>query len=199
MYPGQGGARDQDWGPVDRAQGGSSGYHQGPDDWAAYDHGAGGSGPGAMTAAGVAAVVLLVLIGVFAFFLLGRPGGGGGNSTERGAATVASAVPTTSAGTPLPRTSASRAAAPAAPAAVLEECSDSGDDVLPRSGRGTTVTSCPFAEEVRDAYLGAGHRGGAAEINASSPVTGVTYSMECAPDRDAVVCRGGDNAVVYLY
>lgn len=194
MYPGQGGDRDRTRDPSDRPRDISAGYHQGLDDWAAYDQGAGGPGSGTVAVVVGAAVVILALIGVLAYLVLGRSGGDG-DSAGGGAVTVTSTAPATVTDAPLPQTP-SRAAAPAA---VLEECSDSGDDVLPRSGRGTTVTSCPFAEEVRDTYLGAGHRGGAAEIEASSPVTGVTYSMECAADRDAVVCRGGDNAVVYLY
>ncbi|MGV9860580.1 protein kinase domain-containing protein [Gordonia sp. NPDC003425] len=64
---------------------------------------------------------------------------------------------------------------------------------------GTAVTSCPFAQAVRDEYLRTGTKGEARTINAFSPVTGLSYSMSCAPEGGIVTCRGGDNAVVYIY
>lgn len=71
------------------------------------------------------------------------------------------------------------------------------------SATGTSVTSCSFAEEVRNAYsqnsldtvTGTESR----SVSAMSPVTGVTYTMNCATEGQMVRCRGGENAVVYLY
>lgn len=74
------------------------------------------------------------------------------------------------------------------------------------SGVATTVTSCAFAENVRNAYLGSG---GSSYITAYAPVTGQYYDMECEPGFIAhlnygatvpsVRCVGGNNAVVIIY
>lgn len=67
------------------------------------------------------------------------------------------------------------------------------------SAVGSTVTSCPFAEEVRLAYAQIGPRGGSRLITAVSPTTGNVYDMNCVANTAVVTCAGGDNAVVYLY
>lgn len=54
-------------------------------------------------------------------------------------------------------------------------------------------TSCPFARDVADKWKSSGDT----VIEAHSPVTGVTYTMTCTGS-EPVVCRGGNNAVVYL-
>ena len=65
---------------------------------------------------------------------------------------------------------------------------------------GSAVTSCPFAIEVRRAYLAAGPMGQARTVRAFSPVTGDSYAMTCVVESSAVVtCRGGSNAVVHIY
>ncbi|GAA3725736.1 serine/threonine-protein kinase [Gordonia hankookensis] len=64
---------------------------------------------------------------------------------------------------------------------------------------GTSVTSCPFAVAVRDEYLRTGPKGYARDIVAYSPVTGTAYQMSCAPEGAVVACRGGNDAVVYVY
>lgn len=61
------------------------------------------------------------------------------------------------------------------------------------------LTSCPFALEVRNAYLAAGPAGQARTVTATSPVTGGTYSMTCVPTDGYVTCRGGNNAIVYIF
>lgn len=68
-----------------------------------------------------------------------------------------------------------------------------------RAAIGNAVTSCPFAEEVRRAYSAAGSAGGSRSVVATSPVTGRTYTMNCAAEGQLVVCTGGENAVVYVY
>ncbi len=69
------------------------------------------------------------------------------------------------------------------------------------SAAGTSVTSCPFAEEVRRAYADAtGDTPGAtATVVAVSPVTGRSYPMNCTAAGKLVTCTGGENAVVYVY
>ncbi|OBA61424.1 hypothetical protein [Gordonia sp. 852002-10350_SCH5691597] len=36
-------------------------------------------------------------------------------------------------------------------------------------------------------------------ISAYSPVTGMSYVMSCGPEGGVVACRGGNDAVVYVY
>lgn len=69
------------------------------------------------------------------------------------------------------------------------------------SAIGNTVTSCPFAEEVRRAYASAtgNQPGAAANVVAVSPVTGRSYTMSCTAAGKLVTCVGGENAVVYVY
>ncbi|NNH72577.1 protein kinase [Nocardia uniformis] len=69
------------------------------------------------------------------------------------------------------------------------------------SAIGSTVTSCPFAEEVRRAYAGStgNQPGAAATVVAVSPVTGRSYTMSCTAAEKLVTCVGGENAVVYVY
>ncbi|AYF73933.1 serine/threonine protein kinase [Nocardia yunnanensis] len=69
------------------------------------------------------------------------------------------------------------------------------------SARGNTGTSCPFAEEVRRAYADAtsGRPGATVTVNAVSPVTGRSYTMNCTAAGKLVSCVGGENAVVYVY
>lgn len=55
------------------------------------------------------------------------------------------------------------------------------------------VTSCPFARRVRRAF----EANGASAIRVYSPVTKTTYTMMCQSGV-TTVCRGGNNAVVYI-
>lgn len=55
------------------------------------------------------------------------------------------------------------------------------------------VTSCPFARRVRTAF----EAEGASTISVYSPVTKTTYTMMCQSGVPTV-CRGGNNAVVYI-
>lgn len=66
--------------------------------------------------------------------------------------------------------------------------------------RGTTVTSEPFANAVRDAfvsnYLETGDTD--ATLRVYSSVTGHTYTMTCRDNGSFVTCTGGNNAVVHI-
>ena len=53
-------------------------------------------------------------------------------------------------------------------------------------------TSCAFAQNVRAAYEEA--PGASATVEVYSPVTGLTYSMSCAPAGAGVTCSGGNDA-----
>lgn len=64
-------------------------------------------------------------------------------------------------------------------------------------GNGVRVnenTSCPFAGYVAEGYRAEGP----GVIRAYSPATDDTYAMTCEAG-DPAVCRGGNNAVVYIY
>jgi hypothetical protein len=56
-------------------------------------------------------------------------------------------------------------------------------------------TTCPFALNVAYEYLNQG--GGDRTVDVLSPVTGKYYTMSCVSGVPTV-CRGGDNAVVYI-
>ena len=66
--------------------------------------------------------------------------------------------------------------------------------------RGTEITSEPFAQSVRDAfvehYLDTKDTSGT--IEAYSSVTGTSYTMNCRDNKQYVTCTGGNNAVVYI-
>lgn len=65
---------------------------------------------------------------------------------------------------------------------------------------GSSVTSQEFAQQVRvafvDFHVATGQTTGT--ITAYSPVTGMSYSMNCTDNGDYVTCTGGNNAVVYI-
>ncbi|WP_408637451.1 serine/threonine-protein kinase [Nocardia aurea] len=70
------------------------------------------------------------------------------------------------------------------------------------SATGSRVTSCPFAEAVREAYgwaAGDAEAGDERSVTATSPVSQREYTMDCTAGIDFVTCTGGDNAIVYLY
>ena len=56
-------------------------------------------------------------------------------------------------------------------------------------------TTCPFALNVAAEYLTEG--GGTISIVVHSPVTGLDYTMSCVAGVPSI-CRGGNNAVVYI-
>jgi hypothetical protein len=56
-------------------------------------------------------------------------------------------------------------------------------------------TTCSFAENVRSEWYSAGS--GDVTIEVYSPVTGSTYTMSCNAGV-TTVCRGGNNATVYI-
>ena len=58
-------------------------------------------------------------------------------------------------------------------------------------------TSCPFAENVANAYVNANGYGNTT-VTAASPVNGQTYSMQCTGE-SPVTCTGGANALVEFY
>lgn len=83
----------------------------------------------------------------------------------------------------------SATASGSSPAPYSSGTSSCGDGLSVNS-----VTTCPFARNVRAAYE---RSGGATTLEVDSPVTGRTYTMRCSPGIPTV-CSGGDNAKVYI-
>lgn len=158
----------------------------------------------------VVAVVVIVLL-VAAISVLGTMLWlGGANTSNQGAPATSTRLVTeeaepdsedSAATMPVvePATPAPAPVVPSTPSGAYQ-CSSLGGGPFARAGAGSSATSCPFASSVRDSYLASGAGGGAATISAYSPVTGTSYTMNCAPAGTNVVqCTGGNNAVVYIY
>jgi hypothetical protein len=82
--------------------------------------------------------------------------------------------------------------------ADAERCSSNPVNVPLNNSAAGTVTSCPFAENVRDQYVHEPLRATTVTLNAFSPVTDQSYLMTCTGNH-VVTCRGGISAVVYIY
>ncbi len=132
--------------------------------------------------------IVLVGIAVVVGILLADSGGG---SSEQAAEPTTPTVTETVA----PPTVENAPRGPGAPAAPPPGSTPCGGTV----GVGTSVTSCPFAFAVRDAYFSAGQDRSPRVVTAASPVTGQSYAMSCVPDGAIVACRGGNDAVVHIY
>ncbi len=81
--------------------------------------------------------------------------------------------------------------------------SSSGGSVAPSSSGSTScggglsvnsVTTCPFAENVRSEYNSSG---GSSVVAAFSPATGKVITMSCSSGV-TTICRGGSGAIVYI-
>ncbi|WP_028063944.1 hypothetical protein [Solirubrobacter soli] len=84
----------------------------------------------------------------------------------------------------VPTPAPTRVASPSAPPG--RSC---GDGLFANS-----VTTCGFAQNVRDAYYDAPGRTNTLRVY--SPSTGQTYTMNCAPSGDGTTCSGGNDASV---
>ncbi len=156
-------------------------------------------------------LLLPVLVGVFAVIVLAIGGAIGwrlmaaGDTADTSATAPTSQAPGGS-GNPAATTPRATSAAPTTSAgpvtlpAGAQPCeSGAASGAFGKAAVGNSVTSCPFAEAVRQAYAAGGTGAGARSVVAASPVTGRTYTMTCAPEGKLVTCTGGENAVVYVY
>ncbi|RBO96871.1 serine/threonine-protein kinase [Nocardia puris] len=143
------------------------------------------------------AIVAIAVVGVVGWQVL-RGGG------DEPAAVGTTAAPRTTPPAAGPATSDAPTTAPtttsATPVRLPAGATACGADSAPagqfsRAAIGNSVTSCPFAEEVRRAYAASE----SATVVATSPVTGRTYTMTCTPQGQLVACSGGENALVYVY
>jgi hypothetical protein len=68
------------------------------------------------------------------------------------------------------------------------------------AARGTPLTSCPFAEQVRRAYSAQfATSSELTQLGVVSPVSRKRYEMQCVSADRYVTCIGGEDAVIYLY
>lgn len=84
------------------------------------------------------------------------------------------------------------------PPADAVDCGTATPGTYGHAARGNTVTSCPFALNVRDAVQrsnGPFPR----SLQVYSPVTLKDYTMDCFEENGVLACRGGNNALVYVY
>ncbi|MGW5384550.1 protein kinase domain-containing protein [Nocardia sp. NPDC003963] len=162
---------------------------------------------------GIGVFALVIVIAVVGIQFLGGSGGSESADTAVGATTSA-AAPTSAAGssTGSATTTSSRTTTSASPTttarpdlpAGAQPCTGSttGGAEYGSAATGTAVTSCEFAEAVRQAYLDpsvVSAEGDPVPVEAVSPVTGQSYTLECVADDGLVTCRGGNNAIIYLY
>ncbi|MEU8899503.1 protein kinase [Nocardia sp. NPDC048505] len=162
-------------------------------------------------------IVMPILIGVLSVVVVAVAGAvgwqmfGAGNSQPvadvASASTSVAATPDAAApGTPVPQSSSKAPGTTTSGTAVklpdgAKACSTgSSTGANARAATGSEVTSCQFAEAVRKAYAeSASGTRAPGSVTATSPVTGRTYTMNCVPQGQVVMCSGGENAVVYVY
>jgi hypothetical protein len=82
--------------------------------------------------------------------------------------------------------------------ADAEHCTSNPVNVPLNNSAAGAVTSCPFAENVRDQYIRQPRRATTVTLDVFSPVTAQSYLMTCTGNH-VVACRGGNDAVAYLY
>lgn len=66
-----------------------------------------------------------------------------------------------------------------------------------KSYSGSEITSCGFAEAMRQAYGKQGDRNTKVTMTVNSPVSRQDYDMTCVGSR-VITCTGGENARIYL-
>jgi hypothetical protein len=143
--------------------------------------------------AALSAVVTLAtgVVSLRAQLLPAHPPTAAGLRSESNEANAGAASPSTAASATLHRASSAQSGAA------------SGSPTPPSLSGGTNCggglhagphTSCPFAQNVRDAYDSA--PGTTASVRVFSPVTGQTYTMSCAAAGSGVTCSGANNASV---
>lgn len=90
----------------------------------------------------------------------------------------------------------------AAPTAVFlapEHAQQCAANVNWRIYSATEATSCPFSENVAIAMADNAGTDQSATVRVDSPVTGLSYQMQCDPEsHGSFTCRGGRDAVVVL-
>lgn len=187
--------------PYQQQYQGSTNYP--PAGYAVNQQSGGQASSSTLNAIAVALGVLLLLLVVGAgsyFYFAGGFGNNGGAGDDSNASASANADNGASAETTT-TTTTQRRAENFTPPSSWNQCGGSGAaGDLNLYYAGSSVTSCPFAGAVRDAfvshYASTGKLSGT--IRAYSPVTGRSYTMNCNDNGDYVTCTGGNNAVVHI-
>jgi hypothetical protein len=157
----------------------------------------------------VAAVAMLLIIGGTGYYLVSRhhrsdPGESGltrlspSNQGEMTSSTYPDAMPSDSSSADYSSDSSTTASEYPTLSLTGHECERSGTGPYAAVASANDHTSCPFAVNVRDAYVRSGASGEAVYIDVYSPTTKTKYTMQCRGDQP-VTCTGGNDAVVYLY
>ncbi|WP_298446703.1 serine/threonine-protein kinase [Gordonia sp. (in: high G+C Gram-positive bacteria)] len=141
-------------------------------------------------------VVIAALIGIGAWLIADRMGGSDGNDTAA-AGGVTTVTTTTDDGATTSDASGGTTATwtPGSPPSDNQPCPG-------YTGVGTGYpqwTGCEFAANVRDAYVRSGPMGEARTVNGWAPQMQKNFVMECSPYLGIIACRGGNQAVVYIY
>jgi hypothetical protein len=159
------------------------------------------AGAGAWRWAAIIASAVILLCGVANGY--GPITVNAGGSEQTTATQTVTATPSTS--TFIVASSPPRAVtpAPAPPPEVLPPdatpCSTNPVNIpFNNSSAGSEVTTCPFAEAVRDQYVRQALRATTVTLSVLSPITNQMYMMRCTGNH-VVTCSGGTDAVVYLY
>ena len=151
-------------------------------------------------------VIVVVAVGGVVGWTMLRPGADN-QQVEEQAGPVTTASPQAAAPGPAttsaPRGTSAAATTTALPAGA-KPCATGrpSPGTFGQAAAGSEVTSCPFAEAVRKAYADAASTAAnrpPRSVVAVSPVTGRSYTMNCAVEQQVVTCSGGENAVVYIY
>ncbi|MFT4127842.1 MAG: serine/threonine-protein kinase [Gordonia sp. (in: high G+C Gram-positive bacteria)] len=135
-------------------------------------------------------ILLAALAGVGAWLAVDKFGGSDDTTT---AATGPAAVTATEQATVTATTQATPTYVPGPPPSDNQQCA-------PGVGTGYPQwTGCEFAINVRDAYISGGPNGQARVVNGWAPQQRKWYVMSCDPYAGIIACRGGNQAVVYVY
>lgn len=169
---------------------------------APHPAGSGGNNRNLIIVLAVAAVAVIGLLLVFLIPSGDTPGTRTASSTPTQRYDDSASDPTTTRTTARTTTRSTTAAAPAPrppaqPPPNARPCGDAVAGIYSRAAAGTDITSCPFAVAVRDAVNVTGQTV-PRMVDAYSPVTKKWYPMSCTME-SVLTCRGGNDAVVYVY
>lgn len=165
------------------------GYPEREEGWAGEEPARPASRRGCLGMVALGLVGLLMLAGLIWFFGSGDDSGSGTAGSQSQGASAGSAGPSGS----LPSGDSSDGPQPTQRAATAKKCG-AADGATAWSGN--DVTSCDFAVATAQALM-ASSEDLPATITARSPVTKKDYEMTCE-NTLPVVCRGGNNALVYV-
>lgn len=149
-------------------------------------------------------IVVLAVGGAIGWQVIGSGESGPSNDNQAGAQVTTTAARGTGSTTAPPTSTTKAAPTSVALPTGATPCTNGqpATGSFTRSATGSSVTSCGFAEAVRQAYSESAATNvsrSSRSVVATSPVTGRTYTMNCVADGPVVTCSGGENAVVYVY